>query len=368
MTSERNRQYRLIDADSHVTEPPDLWLARTPSRLRDRVPHIERFDEGDAWVLDGVDDPINFGMNNCAGLPPEEHHAWVKFDDLRRGGFDPAVRLRDMDRDGVDGALLYPTPRLSQAIVANRDVELHLACVRAYNDWLSEFVAHAPERLGGLVLLPNCGAETAIEELERVLGRAGMRGVLIGCYPNGSLTPTTEDDKVWARVVEAGVPVCIHVSLGRAMPKAHKVKLPGWGRFHDAPTRMLDLVFGGVFDRFPELQFFFAEVDCGWVPYVKEQIDNNYGRLNPVSDFSLRERPGAYIEQHFQFGYMTDTFGIRNRHDIGVDRILWSSDYPHISADWPHSWKTIQASFSGVPVAERDLILGGNAAKLFHFD
>jgi predicted TIM-barrel fold metal-dependent hydrolase len=361
------RPYRLISADSHVTEPPDLWTERVAAHLRERAPRIERFDEGDAWVLDGVSDPINFGMNACAGLPPTEMRGWTRFEDIRHGGHEPFARLDEMDRDGVDAEVLYPTPRVAQAIVANPDVELQLACVRAYNDWLSEYVAAAPDRFGGQVLVPACGVEHAAAELDRVLGRPGMRGVMLGCYPNGELTPSADDDKVWARAVEAAVPVSIHVSLSKAMPKAHKAKLPGYGRFYDAPERMIELIFSGVFDRLPELQFVFAETDMGWVPYVKEQIDNNYHRLDPVSAFGLAAPPGEYIERHFHFAYMTDTFGLRNRHDVGVDRILWSSDYPHISADWPHSWRTIQASFSGIPTAEREQILAGNAMRLYGF-
>jgi len=361
------RQYRLISADSHVNEPPGLWAERVPARFRDRAPRIERFDEGDAWVLEGVDDPINFGMNACAGLEPSEQRGWARFEDLRRGGHDPAARLEEMDRDGVDAEVLYPTPRLAQAINANRDDEFHLACVQAYNDWIADYVSYAPDRFGGLAWLPNCGVEHAVAEIDRVVSRPGMRGVLIGAYPNGTLHPTPDDDKVWARVVDAGVPVSIHVSLSRTMPAAHRAKLPGYGRFYDAPNRLIDLVFSGVFDRFPELEFMIAEVDCGWVPYVKEQIDNNFHRLDPVSEFGLAAAPSEYIERHFHFGYMTDTFGIHNRHAIGVDRILWSSDYPHVSADWPLSWRTIQASFSGVPRAERELILAGNARRLYGF-
>ena len=90
-------------------------------------------------------------------------------------------------------------------------------------------------------------------------------------------------------------------------------------------------------------------------------------RLEPVSRFGLQQLPSEYIERHFHFGYMTDTFGIRNRHDVGVERILWSNDYPHISADWPFSWRTIQSAFSGVPTEERHLILAGNAQRLYGF-
>ncbi len=118
-------------------------------------------------------DPINFGMNACAGLDPEEMKGWVRFDDIRRGGYDPAARLEEMDRDGVDAEVLYPTPRLSNAIIANRDVEYHTAMIRAYNDWVVEYVEYAPERFGGLAILPNRGVEGAVAELERVIDRPG---------------------------------------------------------------------------------------------------------------------------------------------------------------------------------------------------
>ena len=123
MHERRPDTYRLISADSHVNEPPDLWATRVPARYRDRAPRIERFDEGDAWVLEGVADPITFGMNACAGIEPEQMRGWVRFEDIRAGGYDPAARLVEIDRDGVDAEVLYPTPRLNAAIVANHDAE-----------------------------------------------------------------------------------------------------------------------------------------------------------------------------------------------------------------------------------------------------
>jgi uncharacterized protein len=360
-------RYRLISADSHVNEPPDLWTTRVSGAMRDRAPRMERFDAGDAWVIEGVKDPINFGMNACAGLDPEAMHAWVRFEDIRPGGHDPAARVREMERDGVDAEMLYPTPRLAQAIVANPDPAYRAEMMRAYNDWLSEFVAYAPDRFGGLAMLPNWGADAAVAEIERVLDRPGMRGVVMGCYPNGTLHLEPGDDAVWACLAARQVPLGIHVSLSLQMPAAHSAKLPGYGRFFDAPNRMIDLIFSGVFDRFPDLDVVFAEVDAGWVPYAKEQIDNNYRRLDPVSRFGLAAPPSEYIEAHFHYGFMTDTFGIHHRGDVGVDRLLWSSDYPHISADWPSSWRTIQAAFAGVPTEERHRILAGNTQRLYGF-
>ena len=361
------RRYRLISADGHVNEPPDVWVDRVPAAFRDRAPKIVRFDEGDAWVIEGVSDPINFGMNACAGIAPEDMKGWCRFDEIRRGGYDPAARIEEMDADKVDAEVLFPTPRLSQAVIANPDTEYHLAMVRAYNDWLAEFCAYAPERFGGMAIVPNRGAASAVAEVERMLELPGIRGVVMGCYPNGTLAIEPEDDKFFGLLAERGVTLAVHVSLGQSMPAAHRAKLPGFGRFYDAPNRMVEMIFAGVFDRFPELDVFFAEVDFGWVPYVKEQIDNNYQRLDPVSHFGLEMLPSEYIERHFHFGFMTDTHGVHNRHAVGVERILWSNDYPHISADWPNSWRTIQAAFSGVPSDERNLILTGNAQRLWGF-
>lgn len=361
------RRYSLISADGHVNEPPGLWVDRVPAALRDRAPRIERFADGDAWVIEGVADPITFGMNACAGLAPEQMTSWCRFEDIRAGGYDPAARLAEMDADKVDAEVLFPTPRLSQAIIASADVEYHHAMVRAYNEWLAEFCGYAPERFGGMAIVPNRGVEPAVAEVERALASPGIRGVVMGCYPNGTLAIQPEDDKLFGMLAERGIPLTIHVSLTQGMPAAHRAKLPGYGRFFDAPNRMVEMVFAGVFDRFPELQVFFAETDFGWVPYVKEQVDNNYQRLDPVSRFGLEMLPSEYIERHFHFGFMTDTHGLHNRHAVGVERILWSNDYPHISADWPNSWRTIQAAFSGIPTAERNLMLSGNAQRLWGF-
>ena len=359
--------YRLISADTHVNEPPDLWTSRVGARFRDRAPRIERFDEGDAWVIEGVSDPINFGMNACAGLDPAERRGWVRFEDIRAGGYDPAARLAEMDKDGVDAEVVYPTPRLSQVVAANPDVELHHAMVAAYNDWLSEYVGHAPARFGGLAMIPNRGVDRAVAEIDRVWGRPGIRGYLMTAYPNGSLEPVPEDDKVWGALTERGACLNVHVSLTLSMPAAHRSPLPGYGRFFDAPNRIVQFIFAGVFDRFPELQLVFAEVDSGWVPYFKEQIDGNYLRLRPTSDFTIQDLPSAYVDRHVSTSFINDAFGVRCRHDIGVERMLWSSDYPHISANWPNTRLLLQATFSGVPPEEAYLMQAGNAARLYGF-
>jgi uncharacterized protein len=358
-------RYRLIDGDTHINEPPDLWTSRIEKKFVDRVPHMEHFDEGDAWVIEGVDDPISFGLNACAGTPPSEQKPWIRFEDLRRGGYDPVARLSEMDIDRIDGAFLYPTPRLTQGVVTNKDPELQVAMVRAYNDWLSEYATVDPTRLFGLAILPICGVKEAVAEYERILTLPGMKGATILCYPHGTAEIDESDDALFAAVAASGLPLNIHHQLNANPPSLHKFKLAAEPRFNDAPKRMLEFIFTGVFDRFPELMVGFIEVDAGWVPFCKEQFDNRYHRTATAFHLEMDGPPSEYIDRHCFFTYISDTYAVDNRHAVGVENMLWSSDYPHVGSDWPHSWRTIDAAFSGVPADEKALILWGNAARLY---
>jgi predicted TIM-barrel fold metal-dependent hydrolase len=363
-----DRPYTLIDADAHINEPPNLWLDRLPQKFMDRAPRMEHLEQGDGWILDGVEGAINFGLNAAAGLPVAEHNPWVRWDDIRPGGYDPKARLDEMDADRIDAAVLYPTPRLSHYLFGTQDPEFHLALVQAYNDWLLEFVSENPSRLGAIFLVPNRGLDMAAAEIERVAGQPGVKGALVGCYPHGDLDINEDDDRIWSQLVDAGLPVHVHVSMVNSLPTSQAgTKLPGDVRFYDAPQRLLQFIWSGVFDRLPDLQLVIAEVDCGWIPFFKEQVDDRFWRLRLGEKTGVKHPPSYYMQHHISYTYISDHFGIRNRHDIGVDRIMWSSDFPHVPANWPESWRVIEASFDGVPADEKHLILAGNAQRLYRF-
>ena len=184
------------------------------------------------------------------------------------------------------------------------------------------------------------------------------------CYPHGTTEIDADDDSLFA-VVSSGLPLNIHASLSSEAPTLHKMKLPGDVRFYDAPKRMLEMLWSGVFDRFPDLRVGFIEVDCGWVPLFKEQIDNRFYRMARANRLSLKASPSEYFDRHCFYSFITDTFAVRNRYAVGLENMLWSSDYPHVGSDWPNSWRTIDAAFSGVPRDERELILTGNARRLY---
>jgi predicted TIM-barrel fold metal-dependent hydrolase len=366
--------YRLVDADTHVNEPPNLWVDRMPAKFRDRAPRMERFEQGDAWVIEGAPDPINFGFNAAAGVPRDQRKPWVRFDEIRHGGYEPAERLKEMDADLVDAAVLYPTPRISQLLIANPDPELHLALVQAYNDWLIEYCSHDPTRLGAIVLVPNRGVDQAVAEVERLAGKTGVAGALIGCYPHGDKDISEDDDKVWHAIADAGLAAHIHVGLVDQYPtdmyapgRITAGHAAGDLRFLQAPAIMVQFLNSGVFNRVPNLKVVLGEVDAGWVPYVKEQLDNRFRRRATGPKARLTRLPSDYIAEHFYYTFITDNYAIRNRHAVGVDRLMWSSDYPHSGSNWPDSWLSIDASFGDTPAADREAILVGNAQSLYHF-
>ena len=361
--------YSLISADSHINEPPNLWLDRVPKKFRDRAPRMERMDKGDAWIIEGSYGPVNFGHNTNNGVPADQRPSWVRWEEVRPGGYDPAARIREMDQDGVDAELMYPTPRVCNSIFWNNvDQEFHLALIRAYNDWLSEYCSHDPERLGGAAMMPTGSLEAAMGEYRRVSKLPGIKAAMLGQWPAGGVTVSPEDDPFFAEVAGSDLPLSIHVSFVSGAQGDHRgPRVTGEFRFFDVPIRARELINGGALDRFPELKVAFVEVDCGWVPYVKEQMDDRFKRADPNERPKIKLPPSRYFERNFFYVFITDTFGIANRHLVGVDRMLWSTDYPHTGADWPHSQQTVERHFTGVPQEERQQILAGNAARLYRF-
>jgi len=362
----------LISADSHVVEPPDLWTSRLPRKYQDRAPHQERMEQGDAWVIPGSA-PFPYGLIQCGGLPPEEYRLWIKWEEVRPETYDIPLRLKSQDRSGVRAEVLYPSPRIAIAMYANdTDPEYHLALVRAYNDWLSEQCAAHPDRLVGLALAPSGGdVAVSVKEVERALALPGIKGVQINKYPTTGQRLHKDDDPLFKASADAGAAVHIHVGLAQSesgMPKQASEfpgAFTGVFRFYDPPIRMAEMIYTGLLDRIPELQVVWAEVDVGWVGYLMEQLDDRIARQNPAQRIKLKHKPSEYFRRNFHYTVVKDAYGIRNRETVGADRIMWSSDFPHATCDFPDFAAAIAHDFKGVPENELRLMLADNAARLY---
>ncbi len=368
------RAYRLVDADCHTLEPPQLWETWLPKRFHDRAPKLVKDEEGgDAWSF-GAEKPLmHIGLVATPGMRYEDIK-WkgYTYQDIRKSCFDGKARLEDMDVDGVDAEFLYPSQRTMYHFMGNPDVEFHRAGVRAYNDWLAEeFCAHDPERLFGLAQMPNLGVDEAVAELRRCKEQ-GFRGVILTAWPNGGDNLGPEDDAFFAAAQELCMPISIHIRIVRPGRKSTgalegpgaiaNMALAGMTLF---PEVMAEIMVSGVHDRFPRLAFLGVETDVGWLPAALEQLDNFYWRNRAHTGIRIQRLPSEYFHEHWICTFIRDRVGIKNRYDVGVRNMAWSTDFPHHGNDWPYSRKVVGELLDGVPARERHEICAGNMVRAY---
>jgi predicted TIM-barrel fold metal-dependent hydrolase len=382
----------IIDADTHMNEQPDLFTARFPSHLRDRAPRIVDVPKGKAWQWDSGRRSSITPLCNAAGKSPL---TWTLFSDgydstFRPGAWDPQARLEDMALDMVDAHVLFPTYLLTGSGNLSHDRDVQIACVQAYNNWISEFASFDTDRLIGVALVPATGVEDAIAEARRAAQLTGVHGILLSAWPNGSDDPDHPvDDAFWSVIEELDLAIIIHVGFaeggevetaGEAADAAHKSEDSGeTDRVATITLAMLNperqavstipilghLILGGVLERHPRLRIGFAEVGAGWVPFFLEQTNDNFSRHRFWTNTKLPMMPSEYWYRQCFTTFQQDRYAVRNRDLVGVRTMLWSSDYPHTGADWPNSHTGIANQLHGVPEAEQRLILTENVCRLY---
>jgi len=367
------REYRLVDADSHTLEPPHIWTTWLPKRFHDRAPRLVKDSEGgDAWQFEPGKPAMEIGLVTTPGRRYEDIK-WrgYTYDTIRRSCFDAKARIEDMDFDGVDACFLYPSQRTMHYFMGNRDAEFHQAGVQAYNDWLAqEFCAVAPERLFGLAQMPNLGVDAMIAEMTRCR-ELGFRGVILSTWPSGEDDLSTRDDRFFAAAQEMELPVSIHINIQRKRnPRIDLdgVASIGWmaltGMIHFSPI-LSELIMSGLFDRCPRLCVVGVETEVGWIPEALEQLDNFYWRNRARTGIAIRRLPSEYFHSNFVCTFIKDAIGVKLRHDVGVENMAWSTDFPHHGCDWPYSRKVANEMLVGVPQAERHAILAGNMVRTY---
>jgi predicted TIM-barrel fold metal-dependent hydrolase len=378
-------KYRLFSADSHLEISPQRWNGRVPQKYRDRAPRLIKLPNGgDGIIVEGQ--PVYVLGLAVAGRPYEEHQLTGLNYATSAGAGSPEQRLKEQDRDGIDGEILYTSAGNLSFWRGIRNDDAYLAVLRAYNEFLvEEYTACNPERLLAMGVIPTHSVDAAVTELE-YCAKAGLKGVLINTFPSGKLYPSLEDDRFWAASLDLNMPVTVHVGLQKTDGPLFKYdKTPGEVAFGGDPIRVLtrfagasglnavQLVLSGVFDRSPKLKIYWAETQMGWLPYFYEQLDDVYKRSRYWMEHSfglkpLKMEPSAYIREHCLWGFIYDPIGVRLRYDVGVDRIMWGNDFPHSAGDWPNSKRVIEDMFSGVPADEKQKILVGNAVNYFHLN
>jgi predicted TIM-barrel fold metal-dependent hydrolase len=296
----------------------------------------------------------------------------IKFEELLPGNYEGAAAIKDNELDGVDAATIYPGAVGGAYSLADR--ELALACVRASNDWLiDDFCGAGPEQLWSLPFMPvDDGLPILIAEAERVIEK-GAKGLYLPLPETPYHDPRY--DPFWKVAVEAHVPVTIHRTGVRKseLPLSQPDAAPGLNvvgtvqRFFSAINPISNLIFTGLFDRFPNLVFIAAEVNSGWVPPLAQQMDQEYERMRHWARFPFESEPSSYLGKNVFVTILDDFFGCRLAKDDSLlaRTAMFSTDYPHSTTLWPRSREFIAQMTEGMSQDTKHAILAGNALRAY---
>jgi predicted TIM-barrel fold metal-dependent hydrolase len=358
--------YQLISSDSHVKIPDEAWQQYLDPEFRSRAPRIERTEEGAFRIFEGNRTPVR-ALDNLAGKRPEEFSLNVRrMDEQRPGAWDPEARLKDMDIDGVDAEILFFGGPL-----VTKDRRLHLNSVRGYHRWLTDFCSPAPRRLLGMAVIPIDTPEIAVEEI-RYVRRAGLVGGMIPLFPPEGDYGDRKWDPMWEAFVDAGLPVALHT--GSRRPGTPEVRLfDSSARFMTGlvmnkmavAEALSELIHGLVMQRYPDLRFVAVEAQVGWISFVLYYMDHLWEKHRYWTKSPLEHPPSTYFHRQVVATFMEDPVGLREYQHIGVDNIMWASDYPHSETTWPNSKKLTDGWFEPFPPEDREKILWRNCARVF---
>ena len=370
---------RLISSDDHIIEPPYLWTDRVPEDERERVPHVRRVGDVDRWIVAGRP-TVSFagGVNTGQRFDdPTKLRTDATFDEVREGAYLPDQHMADNAADGILGAVLYPTLGLSlfRAIVDGG--ELNYVC-SIYNDWMADFCADSGGRLKGIAMLNPEDPGAAIAELARCREQ-GLAGALIPtAMPPAIGYGDPRYEPLWAASQDLGMPLSLHLGAVRygavgagedfdtaSLSRTFFVTVGDW-----AKASLADIIFGGVFDRFPRLRMGSVEHELGWIPHFLRTMDYTYTQRQGNQYFP-RLANGAMPSDHFRSNvfcsFQEDELGIQHRHEIGIDGLMFGSDYPHTESTFPKSREIMAERLAGVPADEQRRIVYDNVRELYDF-
>lgn len=383
-----------ISSDSHVIEPPDLWSERLPRELRVRGPQVQTLPNGtDWWIVDGAaifPTAAKRKEASPAASNPQAPRRMRNILNLERGkahghpgGYDPAKKIEAMDQDGVFGEVVFPS--LGIPIWRLPDSALLSAICAAYNDWVAEFVGEFPTRLRGVAMINTDDPDVAVKELTRAAGM-GLVGAMITCYPGAEKSfDRSIYEQFWAAAADLQMPLAFHLGTNREVAKLglttsdtslspfNTVQAPS--DYTSGPfwvqLSFSQMLFAGVFERHPGLKVVSLEQEAAWAATFVKLMDYTYTERSYRSDwyrFKSSALPSDFFHQSCFISFQEDALGIRLRDIIGIDNLMWGSDFPHPEGTWPDSQTLLDRNLQGVPPEERLRITGKNAAKVYRFD
>ncbi len=381
---------KIISADDHVQETPDLWERRLPKHLRDKAPKVIKLANGGAAWAWGSNPPRPLGMDVWAGreIRDDRDIETVAWEKVYRGTYDPDERLHAMDRDGIYAAVLYPN--FSRAFVGmwltdagpqgaqKLDSELALACIKVYNDHIADFATTDARRLVPVGIVPMESVATAVAEINRIAATGHRSGQIPPVPGKARFWNDPEFEPIWQAMTEHNMVISLHlgvqtgIKLPAHLPTAQGLP-PGSAETMSTLVRLMmavpvtTILWSGIFDRYPTLKLAAVETDIGWLAYVKQRAEWVYKNFpwRWHRQPNLKNLPGYYFGRNLFATFQEDIAGIESRHLTSVDALCWSSDFPHPETTWPRTRVVLEEQFHGVPEADVRKLTSTNCARVF---
>ena len=357
-----------ISADSHITEPGNCYTDHIDPSFRDRAPHIAHDEKyGDVYVVEGMEKTIPMGLVAAAGRDPSTlSMKGGKFEDLHRSGWDATHRLADQDRDGIGAEIIYPT--VGMVLCNHPDFDYKRACFAAYNRWLEEYCAVAPDRLYGMAQIAMASVAEGIEELRKA-HEMGFRGVMMPGNPQHEDYHHLDYTPFYEAAVDLKMPLSFHI-LTSSSDHIGGQRGPRINAFAAIIRGCQDIIgtfiFGGVFERHPDLKLVCVEADAGWVPHYMYRMDHAYKRHRYWMKCDEMQRlPSEYFKENVYLTFQDDWTAFEFRNACNVRRLMWANDFPHSDSTWPWSQEMLAEHTVDLTAQERDWILHDNVAELY---
>ena len=375
-------QYRRISADCHLDLlwlPPELFVTEARRELKERMPYVAEGPEGPRWV---ANNGATFGLIGGVGasgtpyvpgkqLRVDKMAATGLYTDgkkgIRRPG-DPQLRAQEMDRDGVDAEVIYGI--LAAAAKLN-DREASNELLRIYNDYMNGFCKYRPDRFIGLACLPYGDIDAAVAEVHRV-AKLGFKGIELSCSWDMEPMWHPNWEPLWAAINEVNIPLHFHTfpSVSPKIREQHSgltlraLMYSSLCMFQITLANILTALMGrAVFERYPNFKVVFGESGIGWIPYVLDRMDFEYE--DQFKDLPMKMKPSEYWRRQCRATFQFDRIGTKLIDEMGVETLMWGSDYPHPDGVWPDSETYIKEQFSHLPADVTQKMTCENAGRFY---
>lgn len=372
---------KVVSSDSHIIEPPDVW-APLERLLGDRAPRVVSEADGDWWYVDGKKTMSFLGINVGKRFEVDSHALRTSgvFSDVTPGASDPDRYLEANEADGVWASVIYPSQGL--VLYSVPDSRIATLAMHSYNDWIAQFCSAHPDRLKGIGMLNVDDIDEAVREIARCRDM-GLIGAMISVAPPAwGHYRLRQYDRLWSAAQDLAMPLSLHIGTDRADPRLGdaafrlNVKDVPPSNFVNSDYRiriaLSDLIYSGVFERFPRLRVGAIEFELSWIPVYLHRLDYAYTDRPPRGpEWTRFKDPGALPSDYFRsnvfVSFQEDPYGLRLRDVYGVGSIAWGSDYPHTESTYPRSAQILENLLSPLAEDEIESIVSGNVRRIYGF-